>query len=255
MPREVSAYGIAELAGDLIGLLDQAGKDDAVFVGHDWGALIVWDLARLHTQRVRAVVAASVPAVDWPAPPTQLMKMVHQDNFFYILYFQPVGPAENELEANPRATLEKVLWSASGDGSGPSKRVPMEGNGFLTHLPTPPALPWGWLSDTDLRHYADEFARTGFFGPLSYYRNFDTNYELVKNIHLDQLTMPTFFITGSKDLVIQMDPAGVDRMANSLPNFYGTAVLDGVGHWAQQERPTEFNEVLLGFLQRLDHTA
>jgi len=76
-PRQIEAYGITQLTDDLLGLLDHFGKDDAVFVGHDWGALIVWDLARLHPERVRAVVGVSVPFTQWPAPPTQLMKMVY----------------------------------------------------------------------------------------------------------------------------------------------------------------------------------
>ena len=100
-PRGVDAYGIGNLTGDLVGLLDHFGKDDAVFVGHDWGALIVWDLARLHPERVRAVVGVSVPFVQWPAPPTQLMKMIYGDRFFYILYFQQPGAAEGELDADP----------------------------------------------------------------------------------------------------------------------------------------------------------
>ena len=53
-PKDVSAYGIEHLCGDLLGLLDATGHDDAVFVGHDWGALLVWDLARIHPERVRA---------------------------------------------------------------------------------------------------------------------------------------------------------------------------------------------------------
>jgi len=73
-PAEVGAYGIESLCGDLLGLLDDAGHDDAVFVGHDWGALVVWDLARLHPGRVRAVVNVSVPYTPWPAPPTELFR-------------------------------------------------------------------------------------------------------------------------------------------------------------------------------------
>jgi pimeloyl-ACP methyl ester carboxylesterase len=66
-PREVEAYGIEYLCGDLLGLLDATGHEDAVFVGHDWGALLVWDLARIHPERVRAVVNVSVPYTEWPA--------------------------------------------------------------------------------------------------------------------------------------------------------------------------------------------
>ncbi len=94
VPRDVTAYGIDHLTGDLIALVDEAGAEQAVFVGHDWGALIVWDLARLHPERVKAVVGVSVPFVQWPAPPTSLLRAAAGDRFFYMLYFQPVGPAE-----------------------------------------------------------------------------------------------------------------------------------------------------------------
>ena len=73
-PTDVSAYGIEHLGGDLLGLLDATGHDDAVFVGHDWGALLVWDLARIHPDRVRAVINVSVPYTEWPAPPTEVFK-------------------------------------------------------------------------------------------------------------------------------------------------------------------------------------
>ncbi len=82
--------------------VDETGHDQAVFVGHDWGALIVWDLARLHPERVRAVAGVSVPFTFWPARPTEFLRAVMGDRFFYILYFQEVGPAERELEADLR---------------------------------------------------------------------------------------------------------------------------------------------------------
>src|ERR1700741_1055005 len=96
-PADVGAYGIGDLTGDLLALLDHFGQDEAIFVAHDWGALIVGDLARLHPERVRAVVGVSVPFPQWPAPPTQLMQMVYGDRFFYILYFQRPNEAEDEL--------------------------------------------------------------------------------------------------------------------------------------------------------------
>lgn len=252
LPKNVSDYGILQLTGDLNALLDEAGKDDAVFVGHDWGALIVWEAARLHPERVRAVVGVSVPAVVWPAAPTQLFTMVYGDHFFYMLYFQPVGPAENELEADPYDTMRKVLWGASGEGFVvPTDLAPMEGTGFLTNMPEPPPLPWSWCTEADLQHYADDFRRSGFFGPVSYYRNLDANYEVVKHLGLDAVTMPSFFIGGTKDPVLVMDATGLDRMRNELPDYRGAALIEGAGHWTQQEKPGEFNDALLGFLRTL----
>jgi pimeloyl-ACP methyl ester carboxylesterase len=259
-PGEVEAYGIGNLTDDLLALLDHFGKRDAVFVGHDWGALIVWDLARLHPERVRAVVGVSVPFVQWPAPPTQLMKMLYGDRFFYMLYFQQPHLAEDELGANPYDAMAKVLWGAGGVGFSSRDRSgempPMEGTGFLTMMREPPPRPFigpegAWLTEDDLRLYADEFTTSGFFGPISYYRNLDANFEAIKGLEPDRVSMPVYFIGGTDDVVNVMDPTGVERMQNVLPDFRGSTILDGVGHWTQQEAPAAFNQALLGFLTTL----
>ncbi|MGD9705663.1 MAG: alpha/beta fold hydrolase [Acidimicrobiia bacterium] len=254
-PKDVADYGIRHLTDDLLGLLDETGHQQAVFVGHDWGALIVWDLARLHPERVRAVVGVSVPFVQWPAPPTQLMRMMFTDRFFYMLYFQPVGPAEAELGADPYRTMATVLWAASGEGFAnrhvPAELPPMEGTGFLTNMPDPPARPWTWLTEEDLQTYADAFTVSGFFGPVSYYRNLDANFEVVSDFPPERLTMPSFFIGGENDPVLVMDPSGLDRMPTQLSAYRGHVLLPGAGHWTQQESPEAFNDALLGFLATL----
>ena len=259
-PAAVDAYGIEQLTGDLALLLTHYDTRDAVFVGHDWGAMIVWDMARLHPGRVRAVVGVSVPFVQWPAPPTHLMTMAAGDRFFYILYFQPVGPAEAELDADTRTTMAAILYGASGPGMAarkvPAEAPPMEGTGFLTHMPTVPALPFvgpegAWLTDADLTRYAAEFAHSGFFGPLSYYRNLDANYAITKDLAPELVSMPSYFIGGSLDPVMVMDPTGIERMQTMLPDFRGHTVIPGAGHWIQQETPHAFNASLIGFLQTL----
>ena len=241
-------------------MLDHFGKHDAVFVGHDWGALIVWDMARLHPERVRSVVGVSVPFTMWPAPPTTLMKMLYGDRFFYILYFQTPGVAEAELDANPYDSMAKVLWNASGVGFAgrdlSAEVPPMEGTGFLTMMHEAPARPLigpegRWLSEADLQTYANEFAHSGFFGPISYYRNLDANFDVTNGLGPERVAMPTYFIGGTDDVVNVMDPSGIERMTNLLPDFRRSTVLDGVGHWTQQEAPAAFNDALLGFLHTL----
>ncbi|HEX9260591.1 MAG TPA: alpha/beta hydrolase [Acidimicrobiales bacterium] len=254
-PRDITAYGIRELTGDLLALADEAGAEKAVYVGHDWGAAIVWALALMHPERVRAVVGASVgfPQVA-PMRPIELMKIMFGDRFFYMLYFQQVGPPEEEAEADTYRTMKKWLWGASGDNESepPAELPPLEGTRIMDLLPDPPAELPAWLTEADIRHYADQFAISGFFGPLSYYRNIDANWEVTKDLPADRLTMPSYFITGERDGVRRMDPEAIERMTGTLPGFQGATIIPGAGHWVQQEAPQEFNDALLGFLGTID---
>ncbi len=259
-PTAIDAYGTDNLTADLFALLDHYGKDDAVFVGHDWGSMVVWEAARHQPRRVRAVVGVSVPYVEWPGPPTQLMKLVYGDRFFYILYFQQLGPPEAELGADARVTISRMMYGASGVAATgrqmPTDLPPMEGTGFLTMMSEPPALPYlgpegPWLTEADLDVYATEFAHSGFFGPVSWYRNLDANAARANGLGADRLTMPSFFITGDADVVRLMDPNGIERMQNVLPDFRGATIVPGSGHWVQQETPQAFNDALLGFLGSL----
>jgi pimeloyl-ACP methyl ester carboxylesterase len=156
--------------------------------------------------------------------------------------------------------MASMLFSASGAGMKarvvPAELPPMEGTGLLSAAPPVPPLPYtgpegAWLTAADLDVYTSEFAHSGFFGPISYYRNLDANYVVVKDVPPSAVSMPTFFIGGELDLVNQMDPSGVERMQSVLPDFRGAVMIPGVGHWTQQEAPGAFNAALLGFLATL----
>jgi pimeloyl-ACP methyl ester carboxylesterase len=256
-PKDVAAYHADELAADLLGLLDDVGAQDAVFVGHDWGALLVWHMAKTVPERMRGVLAASVPYTPWPAPPTDLFKALSGDRFFYILYFQEVGPAERELEADVRETMRTILWAASGDAyrGMPAEQLPAEGTGFLDAMrhgagPVPDELP-SWLTPHDLDVYTERFEASGFFGPISWYRNMDADHERTKDIDSSVISMPTAFIGGTKDGVIAGRPEYVESMKLTLPNYRGATMIEGAGHWTQQEAPEEFNRALLDFVTSL----
>ena len=215
----------------------------------------------MRPERVRGVVGVSVPLVEWPGPPTQLMKMLYGDRFFYILYFQQVGPAEAELEADVRSTMMRTLHGASGVGMAARdlsnlEPLPIEGTGFLTMMPEPPTLPFlgpegPWLTEADVQVYTAQFVASGFFGPLSYYRNLDANFDVLMDIGADRLAMPSAFIGGELDPVLVLDPSGIERMSAALPDFRGSTLIPGAGHWTQQEAPEAFNSALLRFLADL----
>ncbi len=207
-PEEVDAYDIEHLTDDLLGLLDVLGEERAVFVGHDWGAIVVWNLAVMAPERVTAVVGMSVPFVPrTPVRPTEVFELLAGGRFLYLLYFQEVGPADRELAEDPRRTITATFWSASGGApSGSMRWVPREGMRYLDDLSEPSELP-GWLTEEDLAVYVDAFERTGFTGALNWYRNMDRNWELGHPPVEGKVTVPALFVAGERDPVLRMGSA------------------------------------------------
>ena len=256
-PEPIADYTLLHLVGDLVGLLDALGESTAVIAGHDWGAPVAWHAALLRPDRFRAVIGLSVPFIPRRATrPTTTMPRT-DDAIFYQLYFQEPGVAEAELGRDPRETIRRLLYYGSGDarrdpvapGSGDVGMVP-RGGGFLGGRKAPETLP-AWLTDTDVDFYAGEFARAGFRGGLNWYRNIDRNWELTAPWQGAQIQQPSLFIAGSKDGVITglIGAKLVNEMERVLPNLRQKLILDGAGHWIQQERPDEVNAALIAFLK------
>ena len=256
-PTDVSAYRGDTLADDVIALLDDIKADDAVIIGHDWGAIVTWHVGQRHPSRCRALIAASVPYTPWPTHPTANLRAAHGDNFFYILYFQTPGVADEELNANPERFLLSIAHMASGDGmrslvGGP---LPAEGTrltDYFEHMigGRIEACP-SWMTAEDLAIYTQQFTTSGFTGPINWYRNLDANFDIFDPIGAAPLTMPTFFIAGDLDPVILGRPEYLARMDSDLPNHQETALIEGIGHWVQQEAPEEFNRIVLRWLDSL----
>jgi pimeloyl-ACP methyl ester carboxylesterase len=262
-PEAIDQYTIFHLVGDLVGLLDALEARAAVIVGHDWGANVAWQAARLRPDRFRAVAGLSVPfRPRSPARPTSLMPQT-ADAQFYQLYFQEPGVAEAELERDPRATVRNMLYGASGEGvaaigaaagSGIAANIGMvpRGGGFLRGAGAPATLP-AWLSESDLDFYAGEFKRSGFRGPLNYYRNVDRNWELMAPFTGAPVTVPALYVAGDRDMVVSFP--GTDQLLANLKQFVpalrNIQMLPGCGHWTQQERPHEVNAAIIDFIRSL----
>ena len=231
-PEAIEAYDIEQLTGDLVGLLDALEIDAATVVGHDWGSDLAWKFALTKPQRVSAVVGISVPYVPRaPAAPTTLMRE-HIGEDFYIVWIQEPGAAEAALSADVRRTLAtREVWNA-------------EWAARHDEPPTPP-----WMSDDDLQLYVDEFTRTGFTGGLNWYRNLDRNWEQLAAYDGRTIDQPALFITGSRDPVRAFMPH--EAMTGSVTDLRDVVIIDGAGHWVQQECPEEVDEALIGFFDKL----
>lgn len=240
-PSAIEDYDIIALTSDIAGLLDSevgGGAEHAVVVGHDWGSPVMTNFALFYPDRVRAVVAMSVPPVPRaPAPPTRIWRKLVGDNFFYILYFQEPGVADAALNADPRESMRRMI-TLEGISAPPD---------VLRGRPLPP-LP-EWLSADEFEHYVEAFTATGFTGGLNWYRNFDRNWELTESTPAPTITAPTLFMAGTADPVLAFTPR--DRVRDVATGDYREVLIEGAGHWLQQERPDAVNAVLLEFLSGL----
>ena len=175
-------------------------------------------------------------------------------NDFYLQYFQKPGVRRGRAAAGHPGALRRHLLHGR-------RRARREGQGLRPAAPTgtllgntvdPPELP-AWLTEADLDYYAGEFARTGFRGGLNWYRNLRRNWELGGPWRGQPIRQPSLFIAGSKDGVLRFPAAQsqLDAFPKTLPGLRGSHILDGAGHWVQQERPDEVNRLLIDFLKGL----
>jgi pimeloyl-ACP methyl ester carboxylesterase len=254
-PEAVEDYNILQLSGDIIGLVDALGETGAVIVGHDWGAAVAWHCALLRPDIFRAVVLLSVPYLlrSWAdIRPTEAMKQMAGEKQFYQLYFQEPGKAEAELEADVRKTMLMWLYSGSGDAPPDKRWRSLFGKSeTLLDIGTVPEKLPAWLTEADLDFNTEEFKRTGFRGALNWYRNIDRMWELTPFLSGAKIRQPSLFIAGEFDAVITMYRQAFDSLEETMPGLRKKVLLPGSGHWIQQERPNEVNDLLIEFLASL----
>ena len=249
-PEAVDAYTMADLCADVVGLLDSevgGGAEQAVLVGHDFGAVVAWTAPLLYPDRFSAVAGLSLPPVPRPrVPTTQAFRRLFGDNFFYILYFQDPGPADAELAEDPATTMRRLFATPSaGDDAAAQRMIAPGPEGFLARIPEPDGLP-DWISRQDFDVYVAEFTRNGFTGPLNWYRCFDRNWELTAETAAATIDVPALFIGGTADATLAYTPR--HRAREVVSGEYREVMIHGAGHWLTEERPQEVSEILLEFL-------
>lgn len=254
-PTDVAAYDVDHTVGDLLGLLDTLGEQAAVFIGLDFGAFAIYDLAFRAPQRVRAIIGLENPATphNRQLPPLREAAQWAREHFVHIHYFEAPGPADAALGAHPREFLTRLFYALSGDYHYLDVWKHPPGTAYLDALPEPPPLPWRWLSELEMEFFVSEYARTGFSGGLNWYRAMDLRwaqrrrYEGVKN------PAPFFFIGSERDCDLEAwhgeDPLGALR--HQYEDVRGVAMVADAGHMMQMERPAEVNEWVVKFLAEL----
>ncbi len=254
-PAKVHDYRMLMKVADVVGVVNSLGDRPTVLVGHDWGAPIAWNSAMLCSEKFLGVAGISVPynspgGATTPKP-TQMMRGATPEHEFYIQYFQEVGRAEAEIEADIRNWLLGFYWCGSGDiENGPNVSQVKIGSQMRDIFEYPKTMP-NWLSEADLDIYTREFEYSGLYGPLNRYRCVDQDWEDLAAFANRPIGIPSLFIGGSKDGPTIWGQSAIDAFPKTLPALHRSEILEGAGHWIQQERPERTNELLVDFLNNI----
>lgn len=253
-PDGVDAYRMLELVADHAAVVQALGERSAVIVGHDWGATIAANCALVRPDVFRAVGLLSVPYTPRGGPrPSEVFAQLGGDEEFYVSYFHEPGRAEAEIEPDVRGWLAGFFAALSGDTmpapGTPDPHFVARGGTLRDRFPSGP-LP-AWLSESDLDVYAGEFERTGLTGALNRYRNMDRDWEDLASYDGAPITQPSLFVGGTRDASTTWLSDAIDAYPVTLPGLISSHLLDDCGHWIQQERPAEINQLLTGWLASL----
>lgn len=259
-PREIEAYGFDRLSDDVLAVMDHFCEDSAVLLGHDFGANLTWHMAVHYPGRLRGIVPLCVPydmelAGGADVPPSRLFASIAENHFFHMHYYQQPGLAESGVRGREREFLRRLFWALSARGQLLNwERFPSEGTHYLDVLEEPAQdLPWSWLSVEDLDYYEQEYLAAGpelaILGGANAYRVMDYNWELTRATAHAQVEVPTLFVGGAEDPVIKLaGDAPLAHMQEKVTDLRGVSLLQGAGHFIQQEQPDQLNALLLEFL-------
>ncbi|MEU1006035.1 alpha/beta fold hydrolase [Streptomyces tibetensis] len=250
-PPEGDAYRMLELVEDNVAVVEALGEPSAVLVGHDWGATIAATSALVRPEIFRAVGLLSVPYTPPGGPrPSEVFARMGGDEEFYVSYFQEPGRAEAEIEPDVRGWLAGFYAALSADTLPEDDPHFVARGGRLRDRFPADRLP-EWLSEADLDVYAAEFERTGLTGALNRYRNMDRDWRDLADFAGAPVTQPSLFIGGTLDASTTWLADAIEAYPTTLPGLRGSHLLDGCGHFVQQERPADTNRLLVEWLAGL----
>ena len=244
-PEPVEAYDIRHLCGDMAGLMDALGLEKAIFVGHDWGGPVVWNMPLLYPDRVAGVVGMSVPFMPrGDHDPVTVMEQVFGPEHYIVHFNRQPGVADAAFAANPERFFENIfrLFPVGVQLSEPPRKRPSFNVSLMALLDLTDPSGEPLMSREEMDVFLTAFDRGGFTGPINWYRNITRNWETSADLP-QRIDVPCAMIYGSHDIV----PKGGD-VADYVPNLE-SITLD-CGHWIQQEKPDEVNAFLLDWLKR-----
>lgn len=260
-PAAVEDYDIEHLTDDMARLLDRLGIDKAVFCGHDWGGIVVWQMPLRHPDRVAGVIGVNTPFMPRPpADPIEIMRRRFGEAM-YIVHFQKPGEADAALAADvPKAMnffMKRPLAGTPPASGGlrigeAGEDTPRGGASAFALIEmlqaydpkTDPRA--SFLEPAEFEVFVEAFERTGFTGPINWYRNFTRNWRRSEGL-AQKVDVPSLMVMAEMDAVLP--PSAADGMEAYAPDLE-KVLIKGSGHWTQQEKPAEVDRVLLDWMAR-----
>lgn len=255
-PRAREAHTILHLVGDMVDLVRALGKSRCYVVGHDWGSPVAWHCALLRPDLFRAVMGLSVPFQPRipKAAPTELMRNLAQRlglGEFYINQFQ-AADAHLAFEVDVAGALRRGFYAYDGATPEAHRSTGFLGPGqtFLSSVREDASLP-PWMEADHFQEYVSAFTLSGFRGALDWYRCIDLNWSLTAHLQNKRIAVPAAFLVGDRDPVRVYSRQHEEGMVDWIPGLRSRTIVEGAGHWVQQERPAEVNSAILEFLEGL----
>ncbi|MBO9708928.1 MAG: alpha/beta hydrolase [Caulobacter sp.] len=250
VPQAVEAYDMAHLTSDLVGLLDHLGVEKAVFCGHDWGGIIVWQMPLMHPERVAGIIGVNTPFVPrLPMDPIAMFRRAYGEDM-YIVHFQKPGVADAQLAADVEKTMRYFMRRPAGSQDDflarPAERRSLALQDGLAAFDAADQRNQ-LLSPQELAVFVETFKRTGFTGGINWYRNFTRNWERSADLPTRIDHVPCLMIMAEHDVVLP--PSMADRMGDQISDLE-KVLVEGSGHWTQQEKPERVNQILIDWMDR-----
>ena len=244
-PADAALYTPFHTVGDLVGLLDALQLETAAIVGHDFGASVAWNAAMMRPDRFTKVFGMSVPFTSPGGKGfLQQFREAGKDGFYM---FRQMRPEADDEWADAATTIPGMLYWTSGSAPDDRRWDPFDPARGLTR-PSPVPLP-DWADADDVAAAIADFQRTGFHGPLNYYRAIQPFFDMAGAFAGATIRQPSFFLTGKADGLAKVRTVTEEGLRRSLPGLRGFVELGGVGHWPQLEATGAVNDALLGFLE------
>ena len=260
---EHSDYALESNVADMIALLDALGHEQAIWVGHDWGAPVVWSIASHHPERCHGVVNLCVPYRTLEFGVDACIELVDRSVYpadeypagqweYQLFYQENFGHAQTVFDAHPRNAVKALFqkWGPEGKGQ-PALTAPVRRDGgWFGGAEAAPDIPRDddVVSETDLSIYTAALERNGFFGPCSFYMNHETNASYTERAVNDgYLDMPVLFLVAEYDYVCEcVDSKLPQPMREYCRNLTERSI--NCGHWMAQEKPVDVNNAIVNWL-------